>query len=107
MHQRINQFSASKEVRFPVLTHCRTHFGGSSKNFEFFPQTLSKEKSVIFNNDTYQPLTGTIEVTNDVLTELGVKKGDKVCFKPESEYEFKIDDQTLYRMKSKNITMTL
>ena len=72
-----------------------------------FVKPSSKEKSVIFNNDTYQPLTGTIEVTNDVLTELGVKKGDKVCFKPESEYEFKIDDQTLYRMKSKNITMTL
>lgn len=72
-----------------------------------FVKPSSKEKSVIFNNDTYQPLTGTIEVTNKILTELGVKKGDKVCFKPESEYEFKIDDQTLYRMKSKNITMTL
>ena len=35
------------------------------------------------------------------------KEGDKVCFRPESEYEFKIDDKTLYRMKSKNITMML
>ena len=41
------------------------------------------------------------------LRDLGVKKGNKVCFKPESEYEFKIDDKILYRMKSKNITMTL
>jgi len=64
-----------------------------------FVKPSNKEESVIFNSDKYQALTGTIE--------LGVKKGDKVCFKPESEYEFKIDNQTLYRMKSKNITMTL
>ncbi len=72
-----------------------------------FVKPSNKEESVIFNSDKYQALTGTIEVTNPELTSLGLKTGDKVCFKPESEYEFKIDDQTLYRMKSKNITMAL
>jgi co-chaperonin GroES (HSP10) len=72
-----------------------------------FIKPSSKEESIIFNNDRHQALTGTVEITNPELTDLGVKKGNKVCFKPESEYEFKIDDKILYRMKSKNITMTL
>ena len=33
----------------------------------------------------------------------GIKKGDIVTFNPDSEYEFKLDEQKLYRIRSKNI----
>ena len=31
--------------------------------------------------------------------------GDKVSFQPNSEYEFKIDEEKLYRMYTNNITL--
>ncbi len=72
-----------------------------------FIKPLKKEDSVIFNNETYQPLMGTVAIGNKMLEKIGVNKGDKVCFKPNSEYEFIIDDKKLYRMRCKNITIKL
>jgi len=38
---------------------------------------------------------------------MGVKSGDKICFKPDSEYEFMVDGEKLYRMFDHQITMVL
>ena len=40
----------------------------------------------------------------DYLKELGLSEGDVVGFKPDSEYEFNIDGQKLYRILSNYIT---
>ena len=50
---------------------------------------------------------GTIRYRNIELENLGVKVNDKVSFTPESEYEFYIDDEKLYRMFTNNITIKL
>ena len=42
--------------------------------------------------------------SNDYLKELGLSEGDVVGFKPDSEYEFNIDGQKLYRILSNYIT---
>ena len=44
---------------------------------------------------------------NKYLLSKGVNKGDKILFKPESEYEFMVDDEKLYRMYDHQITMVL
>jgi len=44
---------------------------------------------------------------NDYLKSKGVKSGDKVTFKPESEYEFYVDDKKMYRIYDHQITMVL
>ena len=36
-----------------------------------------------------------------------LKEGDKVSFQPETEYEFRIDDKLLYRMKTNNICLKI
>jgi hypothetical protein len=41
------------------------------------------------------------------LIKKGVKIGDEVLYEPESEYEFIVDDEKLYRMFTKNITVVL
>ena len=56
---------------------------------------------------THEPLMGEMVYPNEYLTTQGVKAGDKVCFKPDSEYEFKVDDETLYRVFDHQITMVL
>ena len=53
-----------------------------------------------FNIDQEQPLMGVIEYADK-----GFSKGDLVGFIPNSEYEFVIDGQKLYRVLSKFITI--
>jgi hypothetical protein len=44
---------------------------------------------------------------NEYLLEKGINKGDLVCFAPDSEYEFEVDGQKLYRMFDHQITIKL
>jgi hypothetical protein len=44
---------------------------------------------------------------NSKLSQQGVKRGDLVSFKPDSEYKFTLDGKKLYRMYDHQITMVL
>lgn len=72
-----------------------------------FVRPLEKDKEVILTNQKNKELTGELVYGNPKLTELGVKVGDEVCFTPESEYEFEIETETLYRMKTKDICVLI
>jgi len=54
-----------------------------------------------------EPLMGTVRYINQQLVDLGVKVGDEISFTPDSEYEFTVDDEKLYRMFTNNITMVI
>jgi hypothetical protein len=53
----------------------------------------------------YQPLFGELKYINKKLISFGLSQGDIVSFKPDSEYEFNIDGELLYRVSSDWITM--
>ena len=50
---------------------------------------------------------GLVKYPNEYLISKGIIKGTVVYFQPDSEYEYTIDGEKLYRMFDKNITMTL
>ena len=50
---------------------------------------------------------GEMVIVNDYLKSKGVKKGDTVCYKPLQEYEFRVDDEILYRMYDHSITLVV
>ena len=54
----------------------------------------------------YQDLKGMVAISGDGLDALGIALGDVVGFVPNSEYEFNIEGQLLYRILSNNITVT-
>lgn len=56
---------------------------------------------------TFEPLMGEMAYPNEYLLSAGVKKGDIVCFKPDSDYEFDIDGEKLYRIFDHQITIKL
>ena len=58
-------------------------------------------------NSKNEPLRGIVKYINDELIEKGVKVGDEVLYEPNSEYEFVVDDEKLYRMFTRNITVVL
>jgi hypothetical protein len=61
----------------------------------------------ITKNGVEEPLFGTIKYINDELTAMGLKVGDEVSYQPESEYEFNVNGEKLYRMFTNNITFKI
>lgn len=72
-----------------------------------FVKPLEEEEYYISKFTKEEPLKGTIKYSNEELLNLGVKEGDTVCFEPNSEYEFTVDGEKLYRMFTNNIAVVL
>lgn len=64
------------------------------------------ENKDVWSTDSEQKLIGKLTYTNDYLSSLGLSCGDVVGFTPNSEYEFNIEDKKLYRILSKDITIS-
>ena len=66
-------------------------------------------KSIIDNNVLNQnkekPLTGIVKYGNHILENMGVEEGDLVGFTPVSEFEFIVDNERFYCMKSNDIVV--
>ena len=72
-----------------------------------FVKAIPPVDSYIFKPLSKEPLMGEIVILNDTLKDKGLKVGDKVCYKPYQEYEFVVDDTTIYRMYDHSIVAVL
>ena len=72
-----------------------------------FVKPVQKKQNILLSLKTEEELVGELVYINKYLAALGLKKGDNVLFLPDSEYEFNIDGDKLYRMRNKNITVKL
>lgn len=72
-----------------------------------FVKPVEKKESFISKLGTEEPLVGIMKYSNKYLSSQGVASGDKISFKPDSEYEFMVDDEKLYRMYDHQITIKL
>ena len=63
--------------------------------------------SWIKKNTIDEPLYGTIKYINNQLLSMGLNVGDEISYQPDSEYEFVVDGERLYRMFTDNITFSL
>ena len=72
-----------------------------------FVKPLPVKDSFLKKSGKYEPLMGTVKYINKELAVFGVEEGDEVSFQPESEYEFRVDGEVLYRMFTNNITFVM
>ncbi len=72
-----------------------------------FVKPVPTSESYIFKPFSEEPLVGIMKYPNDYLKSKGVSSGDMVCFKPDSEYEFDVDGEKLYRMYDHQITIKI
>tara|TARA_R110002167_G_scaffold253027_3_gene459383 strand:- start:17810 stop:18373 length:564 start_codon:yes stop_codon:yes gene_type:complete len=72
-----------------------------------FIKPVPTEDYYIYKALTEEPLVGEVRYSNDYLRSQGIDTGDRVTFKPESEYEFEVDGEKLYRMFDHQITIKL
>ena len=68
---------------------------------------ISGAETLLNKTGKEDPLIGRMKFINNQLEKLGVKVGDEISFTPDSEYEFNVDGEKLYRMYTENITMVL
>ncbi len=69
----------------------------------FIKPIKARESTIMKRGE--EPLMGIVKYINQELIDLGVKVGDEISFTPDSEYEFTVDDEKLYRMFTNNITI--
>lgn len=72
-----------------------------------FVKPIPTTDSYIKKPFSEEPLMGIMKYPNDYLISEGVKEGDLVCFVPDSEYEFNVDGEKLYRIFDHQITIKL
>lgn len=72
-----------------------------------FVKPMPATESYIKKPFSEEPLMGIMKYPNEYLKSKGVKPGDAVCFAPDSEYEFTVDGEKLYRMYDHQITIKL
>jgi hypothetical protein len=72
-----------------------------------FVKPLPSTDSYIKKPFTEEPLMGIMRYPNDYLKSKGINEGDLVCFSPDSEYEFTVDEEKLYRVFDHQITIKL
>ena len=68
-----------------------------------FVAPLPATETYIYKPFSNEPLMGVMQYTCSSIEKHGIKKGDIVTFTPDSEYEFRFNEQKLYRIRSKNI----
>jgi hypothetical protein len=68
-----------------------------------FVRPIDNQDKIISSTGSREELWGELVYFNEMLED--VSKGDIVAFAPDSEYEFRIDEETLYRMYNKNICL--
>lgn len=70
-----------------------------------FVKPIKPYKKDIWSDEKEQPLVGILKYPDINLIKAGLKSGDLVGFKPNTEYEFIIDQDKLYRIFSHSITI--
>ena len=60
----------------------------------------------LLENRKEQPNVGIVKYTNNVLEAVGITPGTLITFTPNSEFEFIIEGERLYCMKSNDIALT-
>lgn len=72
-----------------------------------FVKPMSAIESYIKKPFSEEPLMGIVKYSNEYLLSKGVFPNDKVCFTPDSEYEFDVDGEKLYRIYDHQIAIKL
>jgi hypothetical protein len=74
----------------------------SPKGFCFVKPLASDDN---FNTDKEKPCIGIIKYADHSLLKNGIKSGSLVGFKPTANYEFIINNERLYRVRTESITI--
>lgn len=76
-----------------------------SVDYYCFVEPVFEEKKWIGKEERQH--VGKVKYTNSILSKLGIEEGSIIAFKEHSEYEFQIEEETLYRIRTNCILAEL
>ena len=71
------------------------------------PIKMKQVDGELFKNVKEEPLVGLMKYPSDMMKAVGVEPGDKITYYPGMEYEFNVDEEKLYRLMDRHITVAL
>ena len=77
------------------------------ENYCFIKPVDKEQDKSYFQVEKLQEHTGVVYFGNKNLESLGVFEGDRIGFTKNSEYEFEIEGQKLYRMQNQDVCLTI
>lgn len=100
-HIKDNLYYVLPELIFLII---RGNEKISVDNFCFIKPIIENKKWIGEVEIEHQ---GFVKYTNDYLKSMGINEGDKIAFNVDSEYEFILDGEKLYRMRNNSILAKL
>lgn len=100
-HIKDNLFQVSPELIYLII---RGDEKISVDNYVFITPIIENKKWI---GDTELEHVGIVKYTNEILLKKGVNVGDKIAFSTDSEYEFLLEGERLYRMRTNTILAKL
>ena len=85
----------------------KNELGWHPVGYSSFVSPIRAKDSYISKNIKYEPLIGVMQYPSEKMVEYGIKKGDLISFDPDSEYEFNVDGELMYRVYDHRINMKL
>jgi hypothetical protein len=85
-----------------IFLYKRNKLWHAPKGYCFVKPIQSTDK---FDTSPEKPLIGVIKFVDKDLQKNGIKKNDLVGFKPDSEYEFVVDGERMYRVLTNSISI--
>jgi hypothetical protein len=79
----------------------------SVKNYCFVKPVDYIQESEILRTDKEQEHTGIVVYSNNYLEKMGIFDGSMVGFTKNSEYEFNVESEKLYRMKTEDVCLAI
>ena len=70
-----------------------------------FVKPIVQNKKQLLNVNKERPLIGVLKYGNSSLEDFKINEGSLIGFSPSSEYEFVIENERLYRMRTNDITI--
>ena len=71
------------------------------------PIAMEQKDDELYMNVKELPLTGKMRYPSEAMKAMGINKGDIVTYYPDMEYEFNVEDNKLYRLMDRHITVKL
>ena len=100
-HIKENYFQVLPELIYLII---RGEEKIAVDNYVFVSPVIEEKKWI---GEVEQEHIGIVVYNNEVLKKLGIKSGDKIVFGTDSEYEFNIYGQRLYRVRTNRILAKL
>ena len=85
-----------------IFLYNRDNKWDAPRGYCFVNPLKNKDK---YNINKEKPLTGVLKYLSQEIRDFGLKENDIIGFTPNSEYEFVIDNQRLYRVPTNSISI--